>query len=103
MAKKGFLDGYKTYNPEVDGYGNSEQWKRAFNDRMGYKEAVEYLHDENPYSILGLRIGCSLSDIKKAFRKLIMKYHPDVNKELNADLMSKKIIAAYSILCEKID
>ena len=35
--KKGFLDGYKTYDPSIEGYGNPEKWKHAFNQRMGMK------------------------------------------------------------------
>ncbi len=31
------------------------------------------------YKILGVQRGASADDIKKAFRKLARKYHPDVN------------------------
>ena len=37
------------------------------------------------YQILGLERGASLADIKKAFRKLARKYHPDLSKEPDAD------------------
>lgn len=35
----------------------------------------------DPYSVLGVAKGASESDIKKAFRKLAKKYHPDQNKD----------------------
>lgn len=35
---------------------------------------------DNLYQILGVKSTASQKDIKKAFRKLAMKYHPDKNK-----------------------
>jgi DnaJ-class molecular chaperone len=99
-AKKGFLDGYKTYNPKVEGYGNPDQWRHAFNQRMGYEEAVETIKEESPYTILGLVKGCTAEEIKKQFRKLIMKFHPDVCKDADAHEKTQKIIAAYTILTQ---
>jgi DnaJ-class molecular chaperone len=100
-AKKGFLDGYKTYDPSVEGYGNPDQWKHAFNQRMGYEEAKTYVKDESPYEILGLVKGCSLDEVKKQFRKLIMKFHPDVCKDSDANEKTQKLIAAYTIITEE--
>jgi DnaJ family protein B protein 4 len=39
----------------------------------------------NYYKILELEYGCSGEEIKKSFRKLSLKYHPDKNKECNSD------------------
>lgn len=96
--KRGFMDGYKTYNPEVEGYGDESQWRDAFNQRMGYKEAKNILSDESPYTILGIPVGATLSEIKKAFRKLAMIYHPDKNPGVDTTEIMQKIIAAYTVL-----
>lgn len=95
--KKGFMDGYKTYNTS-DGFGSRESWQKSFNTRMGYDDAVNILDSKNPYDILGVVIGCSINDIKKAFRKLAKQYHPDVNQSPDANEKIKQIIAAYTIL-----
>ena len=100
-VKKGFMDGYKTYKPEVEGYGDESAWKQAFNHRMGYAEAKTILSDENPYSILGLGFGATLDEIKKAFRKLAMIWHPDKNQGVDTTAKMQKIIAAYTFLNSK--
>ncbi|NDB83109.1 MAG: molecular chaperone DnaJ [Alphaproteobacteria bacterium] len=51
------------------------------------------------YSLLGLSKGASGDDIKKAYRKLAMKYHPDQNKDdKDAEAKFKEISEAYEAL-----
>lgn len=50
------------------------------------------------YKILGLERSASQDDIKKAYRKLARKYHPDVSKEKNAEEKFKEVAEAYEVL-----
>ncbi len=52
------------------------------------------------YKILGLVPGASERQIKSAFRKLALKYHPDHNKSLGAREKFQEITAAYEYLHE---
>jgi curved DNA-binding protein len=50
------------------------------------------------YASLGLERGASDADIKKAYRKLAHKYHPDVSKDPGAEAKFKEIAEAYQTL-----
>lgn len=53
------------------------------------------------YEILGVSRNASSDDIKKAYRKLARKYHPDVSKEENAEEKFKEVKEAYEVLKDK--
>lgn len=50
------------------------------------------------YAVLGVPRSASADDIKSAFRKLAAKYHPDVNKEPEAEEKFKELSEAYEVL-----
>jgi len=52
------------------------------------------------YEVLGLTKDASDDEIKKAYRKLAKKYHPDVSKEKDAEAKFKEVQEAYSILSD---
>eukprot|EP00268_Persea_americana_P042592 TRINITY_DN42648_c0_g1_i1.p1 TRINITY_DN42648_c0_g1~~TRINITY_DN42648_c0_g1_i1.p1 ORF type:complete len:319 (-),score=44.99 TRINITY_DN42648_c0_g1_i1:793-1749(-) len=55
-------------------------------------------HSQDHYAVLGLPSRASSADIKRAYRLLALKYHPDVSKDLQADEVFKSIRLAYEVL-----
>ncbi|BAM40352.1 molecular chaperone [Theileria orientalis strain Shintoku] len=56
------------------------------------------------YSILGVKRGCNDSELKKAYRKLAMQWHPDKHQDPNskkkAEEMFKNVSEAYDVLSD---
>jgi molecular chaperone DnaJ len=52
------------------------------------------------YETLGVARNADQDDVKKAFRRLARKYHPDVNKDGGAEETFKEISRAYEVLSE---
>ncbi len=52
------------------------------------------------YGVLGIKKGASDDEIKKAYRKQALKYHPDKNKSPGAEDKFKEIAEAYDVLSD---
>lgn len=52
------------------------------------------------YDILGIQKDASEDDIKKAYRKQALRYHPDKNKSPGAEDKFKEIAEAYDVLSD---
>ena len=64
----------------------------------GLDQAMEY---KDYYKVLNVSRGASADEIKKAYRKLARKYHPDVNPgDKKAELRFKEINEAYEVLSD---
>ncbi len=50
------------------------------------------------YKVLGVDRDISQAELKKSYRKLARKYHPDVSKESNAEERFKEVNEAYEVL-----
>ncbi|XP_043920506.1 dnaJ homolog subfamily C member 1 isoform X2 [Protopterus annectens] len=52
----------------------------------------------NFYEFLGIQEDASAADIRKAYRKLSLLLHPDKNKEENAEVLFRQLVAIYEVL-----
>ncbi len=53
------------------------------------------------YEVLGISKSATQDEIKKAYRSLARKYHPDINKEPDAEEKFKEVQEAYDILSDE--
>lgn len=53
------------------------------------------------YEVLGVSKDSSKDEVKKAYRKLVKKYHPDMNKEDDAEGKFKEVQEAYEVLSDE--
>mmetsp|Transcript_30063 Transcript_30063/g.26645 ORF Transcript_30063/g.26645 Transcript_30063/m.26645 type:complete len:134 (+) Transcript_30063:35-436(+) len=60
------------------------------------------ISSDNHYIVLGLQKSCNGTDIKKAYHRLAMEYHPDKNQDKNSytDSEFKKVKKAYDVLSD---
>ncbi len=88
-------DDYRPYGTNKGKRGNPQQWRTAFEETMSLNEANEVIQDNSPWAILFVSRDANFEAVKKAFRKMCFKTHPDYGGT-NAEF--RKVNAAYSIL-----
>ena len=65
------------------------------------EDTKDILDIDNYYEVLGLNRDATDADIKKAFRKLSRKYHPDISKDPKANDKFSKVSEVYEVLRDK--
>lgn len=56
--------------------------------------------DQDPYEVLNVHRGATLMEIRKSYRILALKYHPDKNSDVDASEKFIRVQAAYDILSD---
>ena len=67
----------------------------------GEEECQKILSKKDYYDILGLTKNATDDEIRKAYKKLAIKFHPDKNKSKSAEEAFKKVNQAFSVLGDK--
>eukprot|EP00742_Colponemidia_sp_Colp-10_P008384 GILJ01009080.1.p1 GENE.GILJ01009080.1~~GILJ01009080.1.p1 ORF type:complete len:323 (-),score=35.85 GILJ01009080.1:125-1093(-) len=68
-------------------------------DARGVEE--NYCGEQNCYDILGLQREAAASEIRKAYRSLSLKVHPDKNKDARAVSVFRDVARAYEVLSDQ--
>jgi len=94
------------YDPSVDGYGNPDQWREAFRARMGLEEAQKVCGTRSARGILGLSPLCTWEEVKAAYKKGMLQYHPDRIASTNISLeeatrKTRELNAAFALLAKE--
>jgi len=79
--------------------GTPADWARNFKQAWDSRTCREIIKSESAWDILGIAPGTSWPEVKKAYRALILKHHPDVGGDGE---LCRKIVAAYSLLEEQL-
>ncbi|KAI9079350.1 hypothetical protein K1719_038649 [Acacia pycnantha] len=83
------------FNPLLFQSGSCWNYRKYTRDSISLLKASRR---ESPYEVLGVSPSATADEIKKAYRKLALKYHPDVNKEDKAQEKFMRIKHAYNTL-----
>lgn len=62
---------------------------------------MNILNKDDLFDILGVSRDCNATDLKKAYRKLALKYHPDKNSSPEAEEVFKKVNSAFACLSDE--
>ena len=90
-------DNFNGYNRNHWQSNNSQRRRNSApppQSQMGRSDQAD------PYAVLGVSRRATSAELKKAYRKLALKFHPDKNKEAGAEEKFKQINEAYSILAK---
>ncbi|OWM71235.1 chaperone protein dnaJ 49 [Punica granatum] len=91
-------------NTTENGHGSARS-KESLNGERNYTEEHVQLikqvrRNQDYYAILGVEKTCSVEEIRKAYRKLSLKVHPDKNKAPGSEEAFKKVSRAFKCLSD---
>lgn len=86
---------YTPYGTYEGAPGDPDQWREAFHFVFDKDTAKVALGIDTPWAVLGVDPGASLAAIKKAFRLMALRHHPDKGGDVDT---FRKVYAAYYTL-----
>ncbi|CAA7058846.1 unnamed protein product [Microthlaspi erraticum] len=91
-------------NPSLSENLNKADGEKSNEKKQYTEENVELVmnikRNNDYYKILGLEKNCSVEEIRKAYRKLSLKVHPDKNKAPGSEEAFKKVSKAFTCLSD---
>lgn len=70
-------------------------------DNNDDNECMKIINKKDYYDVLGIDKAAAEEDIRRAYKKLAIKFHPDKNKSTHASEAFKKVSHAFSVLSNK--
>lgn len=92
QLSKTFIKQFVTYLHSI---GVCDQIKLSENEKSKSKKTFKY------YDVFEIDKNASEKEIKKAYHRLALKFHPDINKDKNASKMFASIVHIYKILSDE--
>ncbi|MBA0632916.1 hypothetical protein Godav_001580 [Gossypium davidsonii] len=102
-------------NPSISAFPFNGSWRHPYNQHpsehrnrwvpppsSSFTSATGINGEQNHYTVLGVARNASSADIKRAYRLLARKYHPDVSKHSRASELFKSIRHAYEVLSNEV-
>ena len=87
--------------PAKDSSSSSKQPTQENSTKGGRDDLVERIkRAKDHYQVLGIDRSASDDDVKKAYRKLALKLHPDKNKTPGAEEAFKNVSKAFTVLSD---
>jgi len=90
------------YIGKCDQYGNTAFERSGYHSKQSQEQKKQHTDwkprpNRNPYEILGVHYSATRADIKRAYRNLVKKYHPDLHKHVDPRIIVE-INVAYHVL-----
>jgi len=94
------VPGSGTYDGSIGGHAPDDLATVTTASRSARQQADTHMEFKDYYALLGIERTATPEEIKRAYRKLARKFHPDVSKEADAEARFKDVSEAYEALSD---